>query len=113
MAIDDEKEYIVLYTHQRLSINAPEVIPSSTVDLNKMVFRINYEARREQFKIPYVFDAAYGNIKLSQYEVHEVLPLPPNEPNENVNLDNLKTKLRDNINLKQLLQKYYANERNN
>jgi len=73
-----------------------------------MVFRINYEVREAPYIIRYDFDAAVGSLRLSEYEVYEIMPTLLNEPDENVNLNKLKEKLRDNIKAKELLTRYYA-----
>ena len=108
ISLKEPRDYIVIYTSQPLRVTE-EIDMSQPVEMGKMVFRVDYESRRKQYIIPYVFDAAYGSIKLSQYEVHEVFPAIDREPDENVNLDKLKQRLRSKEDMSKLLTIFLRN----
>ena len=109
IAIKEPRDYIVIHTCPplRLTPELPDI--NTPIHSGKMVFRVDYEAKRKQYEIPYVFDVAYGSVRLSQYEVHEVFPAIDRAPDENVNLDKLKEKLRSREDMTKLLLRYYRN----
>ncbi len=76
----------------------------------RMIFCEAPERRRKEFVMPYVFEAAHGNISMREFEVHEVLPEIQNEPNEKVNLDKLKEKCKNGADLKKMIANYLVSE---
>ena len=102
--IEKYVEQIIIngYAHPRISVFGPS--PVAPIDLPKMIF--GFKKQTGPNTLRFEFETATGRVNTFS-RIEEFFEFPPDEPDENVNLDILKNKFRSGEKITELLLNFY------